>query len=311
MIVRRGLTLIEVLVVIALIGILATVVLPAIARAWEASMRASCQNNLKQLALVGKMYANESPSEKWPPMQFYYDAYESEFAAAPLINAVYPKYMTDPSILLCPADPFVSKADLQDGKGRFNFHIPDANGGRASNADVSYVYWSHLYEQADNEDGTMPIPQVVADLFGGKPGAAGPKQIVTALDIQARRIIDWEDDAPMDLDIPMPLGLGNSGKETVFRLREGIERFLMTDICSSACSALGQSELWVFHDRSTSKPRDFNHRPTGINVVFLDGHVEFVRFEGKAPATAPMANLLEGGFSQSVQNRFRYSMPPY
>ena len=53
-------------------------------------------------------------------------------------------------------------------------------------------------------------------------------------------------EAAADQDITVTAGLGNGGTgSTVYRLREGIERFLITDINNPAASAQAQSTVWI------------------------------------------------------------------
>ncbi len=62
---RRGFTLIELLVVIAIIAILAAILFPVFARAREKARQASCQSNMKQVALGVIMYCQDY-DEKGP-----------------------------------------------------------------------------------------------------------------------------------------------------------------------------------------------------------------------------------------------------
>jgi len=66
---RRGFTIVELLVVIAVIGILAALLLPAVQAARESARRSQCTNNLKQLSLGLLQY--ESSNGCFPPAEIH------------------------------------------------------------------------------------------------------------------------------------------------------------------------------------------------------------------------------------------------
>jgi prepilin-type N-terminal cleavage/methylation domain-containing protein/prepilin-type processing-associated H-X9-DG protein len=74
------------------------------------------------------------------------------------------------------------------------------------------------------------------------------------------------------------LWTGNAGGNTIFRLKEGVERFMITDINNPAGSARAQSVIEVMWDRSDVNPNRFFHVPGGANFLYMDGHVAFHKY---------------------------------
>jgi len=97
---QNAFTLVEILVIVAVIAILAALILPVYQRIKAAGQAAACLANLRQVGAGLNAYLNDN-AMKMPTLQL---ARSSVNDNVPVIDNTFDKYLTDHRVFICPSD---------------------------------------------------------------------------------------------------------------------------------------------------------------------------------------------------------------
>ena len=125
--ITRAFTLIELLTVIAIIAILTGLLLPTLSKARARSYQTHCANNLRQLAIATRMYADDNQG-RYPLIKMNPQARTNHFR-----RTITPYVDHSASVFLCRSDsrPFIDYGSSYRWNQKMNGRLIDTDRGRS------------------------------------------------------------------------------------------------------------------------------------------------------------------------------------
>jgi prepilin-type N-terminal cleavage/methylation domain-containing protein len=265
---RAGVSLIELLVVVAIIGTLIALLLPGIQAARETARRAQCHSNLRQLGIAMALHANAHGA-----FPIGCIGYRSDFSVTPPVKARYISWNVQ---LL----PFLEEQDLTND---FNLSLPSydpANKSAAATIVSSFLCPSTIEDERLNQGGL--VFQNPTGLWKG----AAFTDYAAIYGVEGPTRIREPDASPQTL---ADHSLGVFLYEESIALKQVVDGLSKTAGVGETVVRRQTETEWVngqnifAHDESTpiNVRRDAGNEigsphPRGASVVFCDARVEFL-----------------------------------
>lgn len=303
--------------ILGLLVILGLVSLPAMRYAGERSRRTSCQAQLRQWGQIYRLFASEHGG-RYPGRFLDYQNRirpENGFWAAADISELFPEYLNDLNLLLCPSivnKPAEGWTDVQRGYGYpattgyrrgidpswadSPVDTPAREAARAMRAaKITQIQADAWCRDTSPDNDQYCYWRPMEDSYSYWGWTVRGEQVSKPEDMaEMGRVVDndADDRSPLnpgcnlknylkDFDVVLPI----YGRTRIYYLREGVERFFITDIQDPGARAKTAAEIPVLFDKleaslemTASQPKDWVHRPAGPNVLFMDGHAEFMPY---------------------------------